>query len=133
MILLWLTIAVVLAGLIARYNQSNKLFWILFTSFVVGISGGAMYQKYKAGTSRSKECCVQVQPTQASSVSVTNVTTDTCMIPTSTLVPEPVSQDYVPESYTTFPTVSKCCVDTSTPPPDSKPLQVCIDSLTHPN
>lgn len=44
--ILLLMLGFVLAGLIARYNESNKLFWILFTSYVVGIAGGSMYSKY---------------------------------------------------------------------------------------
>lgn len=130
MILLWLTLAVLLAGLIARYNQSNKLFWILFTSFVVGIAGGALYLK---GTSHGKEQAMEMaQPIQGST-SYANVTSDV-LTTEDTIVPDPVSKALPkPDSFATFPIVSKCCVDTSTPPPDSKPLQLCIDSLTHPN
>lgn len=60
MILTLLVGGVALAWLIARFNKSNKLFWILFTSFVVGIAGGFLLHK-KANA--NKEKAVLVCPT----------------------------------------------------------------------
>ena len=45
MILIYFVLGFLLALGIARYNQSNKLFWTLFMSFVLGIAGGSIYQK----------------------------------------------------------------------------------------
>lgn len=133
MILLWLTLSVLLAALIARYNESNKLFWILFTSFVVGVAGGHLYMK-ATSTGHSKECCVKVLPMQGTPMSVANaiVTTDNGVLSTSTSVPEPASKDlsnkHVPTDTTT---VSKCCAETHTPPPNAKTTKVCTDTTTH--
>lgn len=55
-----LVVGIVLAWLIARFNKSNKLFWVLFTSFVVGIAGGFLLHK-KVNT--SKEEIVSSSPT----------------------------------------------------------------------
>lgn len=57
-----LTFGFILAWLIARWNESNKLFWILFTSFVVGIAGGSVYAKI-AKPSDDDESCAIVTPT----------------------------------------------------------------------
>lgn len=132
MILLWLTLSVLLAALIARYNESNKLFWILFTSFVVGVAGGHLYMK-ATSTGHSKECCVKVLPMQAAPFSVTdNVATENGLLSMCTPVPEPASKDlsdkHVPTDTTT---VSKCCAETHTPPPNAKTTKVCTDTTTH--
>lgn len=41
----WIVVAFIVSVLVARYNQSNKLFWQLFTAFVVGIAGTHIYNK----------------------------------------------------------------------------------------
>lgn len=64
-----LVMGCVLAGTIARINQSNKLFWILFTSFVVGIAGGSLYAKYNNVDNKKKEVVVSV-PTHDSCATV---------------------------------------------------------------
>lgn len=74
MILLWCLLGISLAFGIARYNQSNKLFWILFTSFVIGIAGASVYNKLTNDQSETES--VQVCPTQACSGSVNIVTTE---------------------------------------------------------
>lgn len=45
MTFLWCILALSLALGIARYNQSNKLFWVLFISFLTGIASAAIYDK----------------------------------------------------------------------------------------
>lgn len=42
---LWVIVAFIVSVLVARYNQSNKLFWQLFTAFIVGIAGTHIYNK----------------------------------------------------------------------------------------
>lgn len=85
-------------------------------------------------TGHSKECNVKVLPMQGTPMSVANanVITDNGMLSVSTLVPEPASQDssneYVPTDTTT---VSKCCAETHTPPPNAKTTKVCTDTTTH--
>lgn len=39
MILLWFLLGIALIFGIAKYNESNKLFWTLLLSFIIGIAG----------------------------------------------------------------------------------------------
>lgn len=64
MILLWLVIGLVFAIIIARLNESNKLFWIMFISFMTGVAGGYIYKQMSSAQSKSN--LVQVNPTQES-------------------------------------------------------------------
>lgn len=45
--ILWVFVGLLIAFALARINQSNKLFWILFTSFVVGIASSSVYTRYR--------------------------------------------------------------------------------------
>lgn len=45
--ILWVFVGLLIAFALARINQSNKLFWILFTSFVVGIASSSVYSRYR--------------------------------------------------------------------------------------
>lgn len=80
---------------IGRYNQSNKLFWALFTSFVLGIAGGAVYNKMQQ--TQSKVRTTQVCPTQESSVSNTISVTLNADLAVCTNLPAPVGKDFIPE------------------------------------
>ena len=73
MILLWCLLATAIAFGIARYHQSNKLFWSLFTSFVIGIAGAAVYNKIVT-SEQSEIRSTQVLPTQVTSTANGNVT-----------------------------------------------------------
>lgn len=73
MILLWCLLAIAVAFGIGRYHQSNKLFWSLFTSFVIGIAGAAVYNKIVT-TEQSEVRSTQVLPTQVTSTTNGNVT-----------------------------------------------------------
>ena len=50
--------------LIARYNESDKLFWKLFLAFVLGFASAKMY--YHLTNERNENTLTQVSPTQAS-------------------------------------------------------------------
>lgn len=63
MILLWFAIAFLIAVFVARMYGSNKLFWILFMSFVTGIAGGAIGYRLLNGASKSKNDLVKVDTT----------------------------------------------------------------------
>lgn len=45
MVLLWFLLAFMMAFLIGRYNESNKLFWQLVLSFAIGISGAYVVER----------------------------------------------------------------------------------------
>lgn len=89
--LLWVLLGVVLAWALARINQSNKLFWILFTSFMVGIAGAALMNKVVSAQSENE--IIQTCITQSSEVTSDScpVTGDLLMTPSS-LVPNSVGK-----------------------------------------
>ena len=96
MILLWCLCGFTAAFCIGRYNQSNKLFWALFTSFVIGIAGAAVYNK-DTHQNQSEVRTIQVYPTQDDSATKTlNVTFDAEHAMCNT-VPALASQDLTPE------------------------------------
>ena len=64
MVLFWFIIGVIAITLIARYNESDKLFWKLFLAFVLGFACAKMYMHLT--TEQNKDSLTQVCPTQAS-------------------------------------------------------------------
>lgn len=64
MVLFWFIIGVIAITLIARYNESDKLFWKLFLAFVLGFASAKMY--YHLTSERNENTLTQVSPTQAS-------------------------------------------------------------------
>lgn len=76
MILLWFVLATLLAFGIARFNKSNKLFWVLFISFIFGIAGGSIAHRFftTSNSKQSKNYLTQVCPMQIHSTTLdTNV------------------------------------------------------------
>lgn len=59
---MFLILTTVIAIAFARYNESNKLFWTLFISMMMGIAGWTFYQKINSD--EIKQSSVQVNPTQ---------------------------------------------------------------------
>lgn len=114
MILFWCLLGIALAIGIARYNQSNKLFWILFTSFVIGIAGASVYNKIVTPNNQTES--TQVYPTQEYSGSNSLVTIEPeynmCAI-----TPNLVSQDYTPEHNGLNLIVEDVHLAVQTPPP----------------
>jgi len=74
MTLLLFVILLVIICAIARYNEDNKLFWILLISLLAGITGGAMYQKLTTSDTKSKY--EQVSPMSVSPTVLTAVVFD---------------------------------------------------------
>lgn len=64
MVLFWFIIGLIAITLIARYNESDKLFWKLFLAFVLGFASAKMY--YHLTNERNENTLTQVSPTQAS-------------------------------------------------------------------
>lgn len=58
---------IIIAG-IARYNESNKLFWTLLVPFLMGFAVVAMTSKKRA-TSQEEKIVMQNNPTQAAAIS----------------------------------------------------------------
>mgnify|MGYP006872997372 CR=1 FL=1 len=117
MIVTWLIIALVLAIIIARLNQSNKLFWIAFTSFAVGIAIESVINK----VDQSKEDLTRAYPTQVV-VETPNCYSFLADVPTTdqSLVPNPASQDTTPEASEGNFALSDVHKDVATEPPDPK-------------
>lgn len=72
---LGIIISSVLALLCARWYESNKLFWILFTSLMVGIVGGSIYTNCIDNHSKNET----LQEIEVFKDSVTNQSHDTLM------------------------------------------------------
>lgn len=91
-------LGVVLIVLLARYNESNKLFWTLLTCFTLGFAGSTLVYKtfYKK---ESKAKVEQVQPTQAlamTSGSLVYLLADDTLPASVKVTSNPVSQANVP-------------------------------------
>ena len=91
-------LGIVLITLLARYNESNKLFWTLLTCFTLGFVGTKLiYDSF--GKKESKTTMMQVQPTQALAVtsgSLMYLLTDDSLSTTVKATSIPVSQADVP-------------------------------------
>ena len=78
MTLLWFLLGIILIFLISRYNESNRLFWILFASFVGAFTVTSIALNSTKCNAKSKVDLVQVCPMQAPSsvLSLTMPVTD---------------------------------------------------------
>lgn len=96
-------IGLVLITFIARYNESNKLFWALLTSYVLSFAGCKLIID-NFGHDESNNTFMQVQPTQglaASPGSLVYLLADEDLSAPKKVTSEPVSQAYVPASERT--------------------------------
>jgi len=64
MILLWFILGIALIFSIARYNESNKLFWTLFVAYILGFTGTKMLVQTVGGNKQSNVNQAQVYSTQ---------------------------------------------------------------------
>jgi hypothetical protein len=55
-------LGIVLITLLARYNESNKLFWTLFTCYTLGFVGAKLI--YDVASEKKSSSITAVQPTQ---------------------------------------------------------------------
>lgn len=89
MILVYFVLGIILAFVIARYNESNKLFWILLTSFMLGITGGTIWYKC---TNKEVKKNLTMTPTQTSLPSFTRF----CVLANEeTETPDPIRTESV--------------------------------------
>lgn len=102
MILLWFILGMALAFGIARYNKSNKLFWQLAISFILGYAATVMVTR-TIGNERSSENLVQVCPTQMPTVvsgnSIVYLLADTSLTPTKVTALKSAVQAFTPEEH----------------------------------
>ena len=91
MVLTWLTVGLAIAVVIARINQSNKLFWAAFTSLMLGIAVGSLINRVDQD---EENLVTQVCPTQTV-VETPSYCSFLADVPTTTqsLVPNTVSKD----------------------------------------
>ncbi len=94
MILLTFLIGIALIFCIARYNESNKLFWILLISLFAGFTGGTIAAKLVNNKKNSKEKqeLTQTGPIQVSQVATVDLLSSTPFDTKGTYVPTPVGQ-----------------------------------------
>jgi len=65
-------LGLVLITLLARYNESNKLFWVLFTGLMLGITAHVIVNDMSTGK-ESNATVMNVEPTQALAVAPTSL------------------------------------------------------------
>ena len=96
MALFWFLLGIAIIFAIARYNESNRLFWVLCLSFVGSYMAASVIQKTMYNT-QNKKNLVQVQPTQVSidAPSIFMLVTGEDLSETSAFA-NPVSKVYVP-------------------------------------
>lgn len=99
MILLWFISAIALAFAIARYNESNKLFWTLAIAFLMGFAGAKMVFNNTSSNEKGNSNLTQVCPTQtpmdASATTLFQVAAN--MAATKVTDSNSVSKVYTPE------------------------------------
>lgn len=72
MILLWFILGICLILGIARYNESNKLFWTLLFAFVMGFAGTKMVLQIVESDEQDEICINQTNSTQVLKNSLTD-------------------------------------------------------------
>lgn len=63
--LLWFFLGILIILCIGRYNESNKLFWVLLVSFVGSFAIATVVVKSSHNSKETKQRVTQVCPTQA--------------------------------------------------------------------
>ena len=63
--LLWFFLGILIILCIGRYNESNKLFWVLLVSFVGSFAVATVVVKSSHSSKETKQRVTQVCPTQA--------------------------------------------------------------------
>jgi hypothetical protein len=111
MILLWFFVGILIIFAIARYNESNKLFWLFLLSYVMGFAGTKMVYDTFSGDKQSNDDLVQVSSTQVMSTALSTATyfiTDN-KVDNNTMVTafKPVSQGISPTIHKVDVTLSE--------------------------
>lgn len=100
MILLWFLLGIALIFGIARYNESNKLFWTLLFAYVMGFAGTKMVLQTVNGNEQGNGNLTQVCSTQAPTTSLSMlsyyVTSDLSKATKVVTAQVPVGQGFTP-------------------------------------
>lgn len=74
MVLLWFILGILLIFAIARYNESNMLFWTLLFSLIIGFAGAKMMLDINHGNEQKSNISnVQANPTQVPTTSLSAI------------------------------------------------------------
>lgn len=124
MILLWFFVGILIIFAIARYNESNKLFWLFLLSYVMGFAGTKMVYDTFSGDKQSNDNLVQVSSTQVMSTALNTATyfiTDN-KVDNNTMVTafKPVSQGISPTMHEIDVTLSEVFGRTRDQPQSAK-------------
>jgi len=137
MILLWFILGIALAFGIARYNESNKLFWTLLFAYVMGFAGTKMVLQATDGNEQSDVKTVQMYPTQMPSIAeglTVPFQTAISMVPVKVTALESVVQELPSDLHDVNITLSKVSERTRDQPILTliKPPELCLqkDFLT---
>jgi hypothetical protein len=112
MILLWFLLGLALILGIARYNEGNKLFWVLLFSYIMGFAAAKMVIDLFGhhDDERSNVNLTQVCPTQTPSITPNAIELFTCvtdLVSTKVTALKSVSQVYTPVAHEIDVTVSQ--------------------------
>lgn len=97
MILLWFVLGITLAFAIARYNESNKLFWTLAIAFLMGFAGTKMVYDSSSSEKKDNGSLTQVCPTQVPSGAVAYMLLAPNLEAMNVTDSNPVGQGLIPE------------------------------------
>jgi len=128
MILLWFLFGIALAFGIARYNESNKLFWTLAVAFLLGFAGTKMVLN-SSSDEQSNGCPTQVCPTHGpiNAGACTLFQTAINLVASKVTDSNHVSKVYTPEEATTNVTLSEVFGRTRDQPLTLiKPPELCL-------
>ena len=96
MTLFWILAVIAACIGIARYNESDSLFWKLFIAFMGGIAAGVVVKNYIDNDEKSKTVMIDQVPTQAleSVPSLMAILADTSLTtPSGEKSPKPAGQE----------------------------------------
>lgn len=131
MIVLWFVLGILLAFGIARYNESNKLFWQLTLAFILGYAATVMCTR-TFGNEKSNENNTQVLSTQGSSFAPNSIIylfgNTTGMTSSKVTASIPVSQMYALKTREVNITLSEVFGRTRDQPIEilTKPPELCL-------
>lgn len=133
MILLWFILGIALIFGIARYNESNKLFWTLLFAYVMGFAGTKMVLDIHHGNEKqSNVSLAQVNSTQVSTATLSTLSYFiTSVMPKTNVVVtalKPVSQGFAPATSKTSVILSEVFGRTRDQPLSNliKPPELCL-------
>lgn len=108
MTIIWFILGLLIILAIARYNESNKLFWILFVSYVLGFAGVKMFLDVFGEKEQSEVSLNQAYPIQGLAAmdnafvcEVVNI-----CLPTTKTTSSPVGQASTPDYVENINTLS---------------------------